>query len=97
MRQAGLPELCCKGSYGQNHNDLYFRTHRYEAKAILQHSDWNVSEISYALGIEYPTYFNNYFKKQTGTSPFTVRLKKKLKIKGILYTTRKFEQKSILF
>lgn len=47
-----------------------------EAKAILQHSDWNVSEISYALGIEYPTYFNNYFKKQTGTGPFTVRLKK---------------------
>lgn len=43
---------------------------------ILQHSDWNVSKISYALGFEYPTYFNNFFKKQTGTSPSTVQLKK---------------------
>lgn len=47
-----------------------------EAKAILQHTDWNVSEIAYALGFEYPTYFNNFFKKQTGMSPSSVRLKK---------------------
>ncbi|MBK9271960.1 MAG: AraC family transcriptional regulator [Saprospiraceae bacterium] len=47
-----------------------------EAKAILQHTDWNISEIAYALGFEYPTYFNNFFKKQTGTSPSSVRLEK---------------------
>ena len=47
-----------------------------EAKAILQNTDWNVSEIAYALGFEYPTYFNNFFKKQTGTSPSSVRLEK---------------------
>ncbi|VXC20369.1 AraC family transcriptional regulator [Flavobacterium sp. 9AF] len=40
-----------------------------EAKAILQHTDWNISEIAYALGFEYPTYFNNFFKKQTGNNP----------------------------
>lgn len=45
-----------------------------EAKAILQHTDWNVSEIAYALGFEYPTYFNNFFKKQTGASPSSIRL-----------------------
>ncbi|EDM37993.1 putative transcriptional regulator [Pedobacter sp. BAL39] len=40
-----------------------------EAKALLQHTDWNISEIAYALGFEYPTYFNNFFKKTTGTNP----------------------------
>lgn len=40
-----------------------------EAKALLHHTDWNVSEIAYSLGFEYPTYFNNFFKKNTGTSP----------------------------
>jgi AraC-like DNA-binding protein len=45
-----------------------------EAKAILQHSDWNISEVAYALGFEYPTYFNNFFKKHTGTQPSAFRL-----------------------
>lgn len=40
-----------------------------EAKALLQHTDWNVSEIGLALGFEYPTYFNNFFKKLTGSTP----------------------------
>ncbi|MEQ9378103.1 MAG: helix-turn-helix transcriptional regulator [Imperialibacter sp.] len=44
-----------------------------EAKAVLQHTNWNVSEVAYALGFEYPTYFNNFFKKQTGTSPSAIR------------------------
>jgi AraC family transcriptional regulator, transcriptional activator of pobA len=47
-----------------------------EAKAILQHTSWNVSEIAYALGFEYPTYFNNFFKKHTGMSPSAVRVEK---------------------
>lgn len=44
-----------------------------EAKAMLQHTNWNISEIAYALGFEYPTYFNNFFKKQTGTNPKSLR------------------------
>lgn len=44
-----------------------------EAKALLQHTDWNISEIAYALGFEYPTYFNNFFKKNTGTNPTSFR------------------------
>jgi len=47
-----------------------------EAKVILQHTNWNISEIAYALGFEYPTYFNNFFKKQTGISPTTARSEK---------------------
>lgn len=44
-----------------------------EAKAILQHTNWNTSEVAFALGFEYPTYFNNFFKKQTGSSPTMLR------------------------
>lgn len=44
-----------------------------EARAILQHTDWNISDIAYALGFEYPSYFNNFFKKITGTNPTTFR------------------------
>jgi len=44
-----------------------------EAKALLLHTDWSVSEIAYSLGFEYPTYFNNFFKKQTGSTPLSVR------------------------
>ena len=44
-----------------------------EAKALLQHTNWSVSEIAYALGFEYPTYFNNFFKKKTGDTPKSVR------------------------
>ena len=44
-----------------------------EAKALLQHTGWNVADIAYALGFEYPTYFNNYFKRMTGTNPKSLR------------------------
>ncbi|WP_199118353.1 AraC family transcriptional regulator [Pedobacter sp. ASV28] len=44
-----------------------------EAKALLLHTDWNISEIAYALGFEYPTYFNNFFKKKTGCVPKSIR------------------------
>lgn len=40
-----------------------------EAKALLQHTDWSVADIAYSLGFEYPTYFNNYFKRTTGFVP----------------------------
>src|SRR6187402_1056143 len=45
-----------------------------EAKALLQHTNWSITEIAYALGFEYPTYFNNFFKKKTGEIPKSVRL-----------------------
>jgi AraC family transcriptional regulator, transcriptional activator of pobA len=44
-----------------------------EAKALLQHTNWSISEIAYSLGFEYPTYFNNYFKRITGTAPSSLR------------------------
>jgi len=44
-----------------------------EAKAMLKHTDWTAREIAHILGFEYPTYFNNFFKKQTGSSPQVYR------------------------
>lgn len=46
-----------------------------EAKALLQFTDWTVSEIAHSLGFEYPTYFNNFFKKMTGSPPTSIRTK----------------------
>ncbi|WP_316743017.1 helix-turn-helix transcriptional regulator [Pedobacter antarcticus] len=44
-----------------------------EAWALLKHSNWNISEIAYSLGFEYPPYFTNFFKKKTGISPNEAR------------------------
>jgi AraC family transcriptional activator of pobA len=44
-----------------------------EAKALLLHTNWNVADVGYALGFDYPTYFNNFFKKITGTNPTSLR------------------------
>ncbi len=44
-----------------------------EAKALLKHTNWNISEIAYCLGFDYPSYFNNFFKKQTGSTPLSLR------------------------
>lgn len=47
-----------------------------EAKALLLYTDWSVADIGYALGFGYPTYFNNYFKRVTGTTPSALRKEK---------------------
>jgi AraC family transcriptional regulator, transcriptional activator of pobA len=44
-----------------------------EAKILLKHSAWNVSEISYALGFTEVTHFNNFFKKHVQLSPLKFR------------------------
>ncbi|PJJ60922.1 helix-turn-helix domain-containing protein [Hymenobacter chitinivorans] len=44
-----------------------------EAKLLLAHTAWSVSDIAYSLGFEYPTYFNSFFKKHTAATPLTFR------------------------
>jgi len=44
-----------------------------EAKALLQHTNWNIADIAYSLGFEYPSYFTLYFKKHTGLTPSQLR------------------------
>lgn len=45
-----------------------------EATALLKHTDWNVSEISYCLGFAQPAHFTYFFKKHAQTTPTSVRL-----------------------
>ncbi|HWB91770.1 MAG TPA: helix-turn-helix domain-containing protein [Puia sp.] len=44
-----------------------------EARTLLIHSSWTIAEIAYSLGFEYPTYFNNFFKKHTQATPLSIR------------------------
>ncbi len=44
-----------------------------EAKALLLYTDWSVADIAYSLGFQYPTYFNNFFKRITGITPNSLR------------------------
>jgi AraC-like DNA-binding protein len=44
-----------------------------EAKALLKHTNWNISEIGYSLGFEEPAHFNHFFKKQTSMTPSAFR------------------------
>jgi len=44
-----------------------------ESKILLKHSNWSMSEISYALGFTEVTHFNNFFKKHIQISPLKFR------------------------
>ena len=40
-----------------------------EAKALLLHSNWNITEIGYGLGFDHASNFNIFFKKGSGVTP----------------------------
>ncbi|SNC65218.1 Helix-turn-helix domain-containing protein [Hymenobacter gelipurpurascens] len=44
-----------------------------ESKALLLHTTWSTAEIAYGLGFEYPTNFNTFYKKHTGSTPSALR------------------------
>jgi AraC-like DNA-binding protein len=44
-----------------------------EAKALLRNTNWNIAEIAYALGFEYPSHFNKYFKQFAAQTPMEFR------------------------
>jgi AraC family transcriptional regulator, transcriptional activator of pobA len=45
-----------------------------EAKALLKHTDWNISMISDSLGFEEPAHFSNFFRKLTQLTPGSFRV-----------------------
>ena len=45
-----------------------------ESKALLRNTNWNIAEIAYALGFEYPSHFNKYFKQFSAVTPVEFRL-----------------------
>jgi AraC-like DNA-binding protein len=44
-----------------------------EAKILLKHTDFNVSEIAYGLGFEEVSHFSNFFKKKVSITPLAFR------------------------
>jgi AraC-like DNA-binding protein len=48
-----------------------------EAKTLLRNTNWNIAEIAYALGFEYPSHFNKYFKQFTTQTPLEFRMGRK--------------------
>jgi len=40
-----------------------------EAKILLKHTTWSISDISFALGFEEPSHFTNFFKKRIKLTP----------------------------
>jgi AraC-like DNA-binding protein len=44
-----------------------------EAKILLKQTQWNVSEIAFALGFDEVAHFSNFFKKHTRLSPLKFR------------------------
>lgn len=53
-----------------------------EAKTLLRNTNWNISEIAYALGFEYPSHFNKYFKQFTNQTPLEFRMRRKTAVSG---------------
>lgn len=62
-----------KKETGRNAQDLIHYYLIEEAKTRLLKSDLNINEIAYAMGFEYPQYFNKLFKLKTGKTPVEYR------------------------
>jgi AraC-like DNA-binding protein len=62
-----------KDATGKSTSELIAERLVQEAKALLKHTDWNVSEIGYCLGFQEPAHFNNFFKKKTQITPRSFR------------------------
>lgn len=58
-----------KETTGKTTTDLIAERVITEARALLKHTDWNVSEIGYSLGFREPAHFTSFFKRRTGTVP----------------------------
>lgn len=62
-----------KKTTGRTTTDHIFERLATEAKALLKYTNWSIAEISYALGFDDQAHFNNFFKKQTSSSPSSLR------------------------
>ncbi len=62
-----------KQATGRTTTDLISERLVAEAKALLKHTNWNIGEISYALGFEDQAHFNNFFKKHAKFNPSSYR------------------------
>lgn len=62
-----------KENTGKTTTDIISSRIAQEAKILLKHTDWNISEIAYSLGFEEVAHFSNFFKKQVSVAPLAFR------------------------
>jgi len=62
-----------KAITGKTTRDLIAEKVLYETKGLLKHTNWDISEIAFALGFSYSNHLNNFFKRHTGTTPSAFR------------------------
>lgn len=62
-----------KESTGKTTTEIIAERIVQEAKILLKQTQWNVSEIAYALGFEEIAHFSNFFKKKTSLAPLEFR------------------------
>lgn len=62
-----------KESTGKTTTDIISNRVAQEAKILLKHTDWNISEIAWSLGFEEVAHFSNFFKKQASVAPLAFR------------------------
>ncbi|MFD2825298.1 helix-turn-helix domain-containing protein [Leeuwenhoekiella polynyae] len=65
---------CVKKVTGKTTSQHIFERIGTEAKILLKHTDWTISEVSETLGFGDPAHFNKFFKKQTGINPSSFKL-----------------------
>lgn len=65
---------CVKKITGKTTSQHIFERICSEAKILLKHTDWTISEISETLGFEDLAHFNKFFRKQTGLNPTSFKL-----------------------
>ncbi|MDM1501250.1 AraC family transcriptional regulator [Myroides marinus] len=64
---------CIKKYTGKTTTELISERLISEAKALLKYTDWDISEISFALGFEEQAHFTNFIKRHTNRTPSSFR------------------------
>lgn len=62
-----------KSATGKTTSQVIAERFTLEARALLKHTNWTISEISWSLGFEDPSHFIKFFKKNEQLTPNTFR------------------------
>jgi AraC-like DNA-binding protein len=62
-----------KNKLGVTVNGMLLHKRQLESKRLLAFSDKNVQQVAYDSGFTHPTYFNRFFKRNTGLTPMEFR------------------------
>jgi AraC family transcriptional regulator, transcriptional activator of pobA len=64
-----------KESTGKTTTEIISQRVLQEARILLRHTNWNISQIAWSLGFEEVAHFSNFFRKHSGFSPNAFREK----------------------